>query len=65
MSTKRAATGATGSTGAPKRRKTIPMFSTTHCINSSYMQGFSAGKKCGIDNCANALKASYQQINQC
>jgi len=36
-----------------------------HVSNSSYMQGFSAGKKCGIDNCANALKASYQQINQC
>jgi len=33
MSTKRAATGATGSTGAPKRRKTIPIFSTTRCIN--------------------------------
>ena len=33
MSTKRAATGATGTTGAPKRRKTIPIFSTTHCIN--------------------------------
>ena len=31
MSTKRAVTGATAS--APKRRKTIPMFSTTHCIN--------------------------------
>lgn len=33
--------------------------------NSSYFKGFAAGKQCGIDNCANALKAAYSQLNQC
>lgn len=33
--------------------------------NSSYFKGFAAGKQCGIDNCANALKAAYGQLNQC
>jgi hypothetical protein len=31
----------------------------------AYSDGFTAGKECGIDNCANALKAAYQQLGQC
>lgn len=33
--------------------------------NTSYFKGFAAGKQCGIDNCANALKATYGQLNTC
>lgn len=33
--------------------------------NTSYFRGFAAGKQCGIDNCANALKAAYGQLNTC
>lgn len=33
--------------------------------NSSYFKGFAAGKQCGIDNCANAIKLAYNQMNQC
>jgi hypothetical protein len=30
-----------------------------------YAAGFVAGKNCGIDQCADALKASYQELGQC
>jgi hypothetical protein len=33
--------------------------------NTSYFKGFAAAKQCGIDNCANALKAAYGQLNTC
>ena len=33
--------------------------------NTSYFKGFAAGKQCGIDNCANALRAAYGQLNTC
>lgn len=33
--------------------------------NSSYFKGFAAGKQCGIDNCANALKVAYKDLGQC
>lgn len=33
--------------------------------NTSYFKGFAAGKECGIDNCANALKATYRQLGTC
>ncbi len=33
--------------------------------NTSYFKGFAAGKQCGIDNCANALKTAYGQLGQC
>ena len=33
--------------------------------NTSYFKGFAAGKQCGIDNCANALKAAYGQLSTC
>jgi|TARA_B100001059_G_C17476319_1_gene399492 hypothetical protein len=34
-------------------------------FGDSYADGFAAGKACGIDNCANALKTAYGQLNQC
>lgn len=38
---------------------------SVNMTNTSYFKGFAAGKQCGIDNCANALKAAYGQLNTC
>lgn len=33
--------------------------------NTSYFKGVAAGKQCGIDNCANALKMTYNNLDNC